>query len=160
MPIPRFQARTTIAEAAPLVPSGLGLVLLGVLLVACGSVDIAGPVAHVRDGDTLEIGRQAVRLHGISAPERDAPGGSEARQALLRMVQGRVVSCTPTGERNHDRAIGRCRIGERDLGEALVRLGVARDCPRWSGGRYARAEREAGSLIALRHPLPDYCRTR
>ena len=114
----------------------------------------------MRDGDTLEIGRTAVRLYGISAPERDAPGGSEARSALQRMVQGRVVSCTPTGERNHDRWIGRCRIDERDLGEAMVRLGVARDCPRWSGGRYARAEREAASLIAARHPLPNYCRPR
>lgn len=143
-----------------LVPSGLGVVLICLLLSACGSADIEGPVGHVRDGDTLEIGRHAVRLHGISAPERDTAGGSEARNALQRMVQGRVVSCTPTGDRTHDRWVGRCRIGERDLGEALVRLGVARDCPRWSGGRYARAEREAGSLIAVRHPLPDYCRPR
>ena len=45
----------------------------------------------------------------------------------------------------------------------MVRQGYARDCPRYSGGRHAEAERQAaadGATIREVYPLPGYCRPR
>ena len=49
----------------------------------------------------------------------------------------------------------------RDISETLVRAGLARDCRRFSGGRYAEAERRAveeGAAIRQIYQLPGYCR--
>ena len=50
----------------------LAIVTLALCLLAPASsaqaVEVAGP-ARVVDGDTLEIGSQSIRLHGINAPE-------------------------------------------------------------------------------------------
>jgi hypothetical protein len=45
----------------------------------------------------------------------------------------------------------------------MVHRGVARDCPRFSQGRYAEAEGQAaaqGATISRVYPLPGYCRPR
>jgi hypothetical protein len=44
----------------------------------------------------------------------------------------------------------------------MVSLGFARDCPTYSGGRYATAESSAHAMlppgsIARAYELPDYC---
>jgi micrococcal nuclease len=67
------------------------------------------------------------------------------------------------GERTHDRCVGVCYLDGADINEVMVHRGVARDCPRYSQGRYAEAERQAaagGSMIQQRYPLPGYCATR
>jgi hypothetical protein len=40
------------------------------------------------------------------------------------------------GERTHDRCVGVCYLEGVDISAEMVRRGVARDCPRFSGGRY------------------------
>jgi endonuclease YncB( thermonuclease family) len=47
-------------------------------------------------------------------------------------------------------------VDGRDIGGELIEAGLARDCPRYSHGRYAALEPEA----AHRLPLPDYCAPR
>jgi hypothetical protein len=45
----------------------------------------------------------------------------------------------------------------------MVRNGFARDCPRYSAGRHAEAERQAsadGATIGDLYPLPVYCQVR
>jgi hypothetical protein len=45
----------------------------------------------------------------------------------------------------------------------MVRQGLARDCPLFSGGRYAAAERQAagdGAEIGRTYQLPGYCHDR
>lgn len=45
----------------------------------------------------------------------------------------------------------------------MVRAGLARDCPRFSGGRYAVIEAQAaaaGATIQDSYGLPRYCRAR
>ena len=114
---------------------------------------IEGP-ARVVDGDTIDVAGVRVRLHGIAAPERSEPGGAEATAALRQIIAGQVVRCSVTGEQTHGREVGTCWIGAQDIAAAVVAAGRARDCPRFSAGRYAAIERpEAGSL-----PLPRYCR--
>ena len=46
-------------------------------------------------------------------------------------------------ERSRDRLIGICYLDGVDIGETIIREGLARDCPRYSKGRYAQAEEEA-----------------
>ena len=58
------------------------------------------------------------------------------------------------GTRTRGRVVGTCRVGGRDIGAELVGSGLARDCPRYSKGRYARLETPAGRRL----PLPGYCR--
>lgn len=110
-------------------------------------------VARIIDGDSLEVAGTRVRIFGIDAPEarqqcRDAKGesyacGREAARALDRLIGGRTVTCKPVTHDQYDREIATCEVVGRDLGDAMVRAGHARDYTRHSRGRYAAAEQEA-----------------
>jgi micrococcal nuclease len=92
----------------------------------------------------------AIRLSGLAAPEWDEPGGTEAREAMIELARGRTVRCELDGTRTYDRCAGFYR-------------GLARDCLRYSQGRYAEAERQAaadGATIGRTYTLPGYCRPR
>jgi micrococcal nuclease len=144
--------------------SVLFLVMLAVAPVAaseaCKAGNVTGRVSYVRDGDTIELGSMAIRLSGLAAPEWDEPGGKEAREEMIKLVHGRQVRCELDGSRTYDRCAGICYLDGRDIGEAMVRAGVARDCQHYSGGRYRAAELRAatvGATIAQTYPLPEYC---
>ena len=50
-----------------------------------------------------------------------------------------------------------------DIAAVIVRRGLARDCARFSGGRYLAAETQAaaaGATIRTNYPLPGYCKPR
>jgi endonuclease YncB( thermonuclease family) len=115
------------------------------------------------DGDTIVVGSMPIRLNGLAAPEGDEPGGAAATQAMLELVQGRTLRCELDGERTHDRCVGICYLDGADISEVMVHRGLARDCPRFSQGRYAEAEFQAaaaGATIGEDYPLPGYCRAR
>jgi micrococcal nuclease len=114
----------------------------------------------VRDGDTIEVGRTAVRLQGVAAPELREPLGPEARRAMRELVEGRRVECEPDGSRSYDRVVALCRRLEdgEDVGALLVGRGLARDCARYSRGRYAALEAAVGAPIRRLYKLPAYCR--
>lgn len=112
---------------------------------------IEGP-ARVRDGDTVVVAGQPVRLMGVAAPELSEPGGSASKATMRAITHGRVVACELTGARTYDRRVGICYIDGRDIGAEIIARGHARDCPRYSGGRYAALE------INHALPLPGYCR--
>jgi endonuclease YncB( thermonuclease family) len=109
--------------------------------------------ARAVDGDSLDIAGERVRMLGIDAPELhqtctdaagdDYPCGREAARALAAIVAGRTVTCTPLDHDRYDRDVVRCAADGRDLGEAMVRAGHAVELPRFSGGAYTAAEREA-----------------
>lgn len=75
---------------------------------------LTGP-ARTIDGDTLEIGGAHVRLKGIAAPEKREPGGTEATEAIRRLIDSQTVTCELTGERSRDRAVGYCTANGMDL---------------------------------------------
>jgi hypothetical protein len=56
----------------------------------------------------------------------------------------------------HHRRGDICYLQGFDAAAALIRAGLARDCRRYSSGRYTEVEPEA----ARRLPLPDYCTPR
>lgn len=132
--------------------------LLAPALALAQETTITGPVTHVRDGDTIEVNGIAVRLNGVSAPESRQPFGPDATAFMGWLVMQKNVTCELNGERNRDRFIGICYLNGVDIGETIIREGLARDCPRFSGGRYAQAEAEAKRTgIQEFYELPDYC---
>lgn len=133
----------------------LCLLLLALASPALAGETISGP-ARARDADTLVVAGIPVRLNGVAAPELSEPGGAEATAAMVRMIAGRIVTCELNGQRTHDRMVGICYVDGVDVGEAIIAAGFARDCPRFSKGRYQHAETEA----SRRQPFPAYCRPR
>jgi putative hemolysin len=117
---------------------------------------LVGQVTHVRDGDTIEVSRQPVRLKGITCDERGTPLGEKATVEVRGIVAGQVLNCVLTGERNHDRAIGWCRLPDgRDVGELLIARGVCGRCDRYDPlRRYAAMQKAAGEFTGVR---PNYC---
>jgi endonuclease YncB( thermonuclease family) len=140
----------------------LATILVLILLPSFGWADettLIGRVTFVRDGDTIEVGGIAIRLNGISAPEQRLPYGPVATAFMGWLVMEKEVTCKLNGERSRDRLNAICFLEDVDIGEAIIREGLARDCPRYSDGRYAEAEREAKRTgIHERYELPDYCR--
>ena len=142
---PRSLALATLKVAA--------LCLLASTALADASM-VEGTVTHVRDGDTIEIGETAVRLSGLHAPEMDENRGSTSRDFMVNLVHGQRVRCELTGARSYDREIGICYLGSTDIAAELVKAGLGRDCPRFSGGRYRQHEQPEARD---RMPLPGYC---
>ncbi|MCM2560537.1 thermonuclease family protein [Lutimaribacter sp. EGI FJ00015] len=98
---------------------------------------VAGPQGSVRvvDGDTLKVGGVTVRLHGIDAPETDqfcggdgAPPwacGSWVRNELRGWAEGRNVSCRTVDTDRYGRVVAKCYLDGQDIGQRLVRDGLA-----------------------------------
>lgn len=94
----------------------------------------AGDVRIV-DGETLALGERVVRLSGMAAPMRGeacrpANGetfdcGSASAAALMRLVNGRPVTCRIVGRDAFGRGVGQCEANGVDLARTLVGGGFA-----------------------------------
>ena len=116
---------------------------------------LTGAITKVRDGDTIEVGKIPIRLNGVSAPEMNEPLGPQSKTFMTDLVMGKPVRCELDGSKTHDRFVGICYLDEQDIGATVIGAGLALDCPRFSGGRYAEYEIEGA---AARMKLPGYCR--
>ncbi|WP_347537969.1 thermonuclease family protein [Roseovarius sp. CAU 1744] len=138
--------------------SRVGIFLTIATLAVSSSVDagewIEGRVTHVRDVDTVEVNSLPIRLQGVDGPELSERGGRNAKRWMQQIVLRKPVRCWLTGEKNRDRWIGVCYLGDDDIGALAIAAGQARDCPRFSGGRYAKFE-TAQSRSLTRH---GYCK--
>jgi micrococcal nuclease len=114
---------------------------------------LTGTVTHVRDGDTIEVGKIPIRLNGVSAPELDELLGQQSKQFMHDLVMGRSVNCEMTGAKTYDRFVGTCYLDGKDIGISVIGAGLALDCPRYSSGRYAGYEMAGTGIV-----LPEYCR--
>jgi micrococcal nuclease len=82
-----------------------------------------------------------IRLSGLAAPKGDEPGSAAATVAMVELVKGGTLRCELNGERTRDRCAGVCYLDGDDINEVMVHCGLARDCARFSGGRYRAAKR-------------------
>ncbi len=111
------------------------LVVLLLALLSGGGDASAQPVKgrpKVTDGDTLQF---SFRLHGIDAPERAQicsdgagqcyPCGERAMSFMKGLLSKRTVVCTTSGDMTYGRPVARCRVGEQDVAEAMLRAGWA-----------------------------------
>lgn len=125
-------ARLRHAEAYPC-PLGLGS-RPGTQIRAGHAVEVSG-TAVIVDGDTLWVGSQEVRIHGIDAPETSQkcqlPKGTwdcsaTAIAALASMTDGKAVRCIGNEVDRYGRLIAKCStIGFPDIGARFVASGLA-----------------------------------
>ena len=118
---------------------GLTAILLGLLIVLAARLNrmdarTTQGAAIVNDGDSITLGAERIRLRGIDAPEysqvcrkdgADYACGKLARQALVRLIAGRPVSCAGWQKDRYGRLLGNCKAGDADLNRAQVEAGWA-----------------------------------
>ena len=142
--------------AEPIKPVTIRRTAALLILLSVWSPALAGDLsgqASIIDGDTLEIHGTRIRLWGIDAPEssqlcRDEDSslyrcGAQAANDLDAFIARRPVSCLFVGLDQYGRTVATCLAGGADLGEWLVRNGLALDWPQFSKGRYAAAQHDA-----------------
>ena len=125
------------------------------ILVSTGTglpADLIGQ-AIIIDGDTLEIHGTRIRLWGIDAPEttqlcrgddsQQYRCGAKSANDLDAFIASRPVSCVPISLDQYRRTVATCSVAGADLGEWLVRSGLALDWPQYSKGKYAASQRDA-----------------
>jgi endonuclease YncB( thermonuclease family) len=122
------------------------------LLLQSGRVD-ADMVGEARiiDGDTVEIGGERIRLHGIDAPEsrqtctvvgQEWRCGESATLALVDETNGQPLTCKGNKRDRYGRLIAVCYAGSDDLNAWMVREGWAVAYRRYSKD-YVDEEAEA-----------------
>lgn len=133
--------------------------------LAVDSVATLTGIATAKDGDGILFGKVEVRLQGIAAPEfnsrKKEPGGRESLDNLRALMEGKAVRCELDGTHARKRPVAVCFVGEIELGKQQVLAGHARDCKRFSKGRYLDAElvaRASGIDLSTIYELPPYCR--
>lgn len=136
---------TTPDEPIPLVPQmprEMRVAVVSITETQARDPHLAGK-CHVIDGDTIVIRGTHIRLAGIDAPELDHPFGKQARWTLINLCKGQVVTARLKPELSHDRVVAQCFLPDgRDLAAEMVRMGMAIDWPKYSGGRYRQLEPE------------------
>lgn len=110
------------------------------LSYATASADVSG-AAVIIDGDTIDVGGQRIRLHGIDAPESrqlctvngsDWRCGESATLALEHEASGRTILCKGSRKDRYGRIIAVCFAGDTDLNAMMVREGLALAYRRYS----------------------------
>ena len=97
--------------------------------------------AYITDGDTIKIKHTQIRLFGIDAPELDHPYGQKAKWALHKLCKGHRIRAEITETDKFGRTVARCYLPDgRDLSAEMVKLGLAIDWPKFSGGKYGPLE--------------------
>lgn len=135
-------------------PAAVAAVLLLAVTAYAGAVaaPVLEGVAHVIDGDTLELAGERVRLWGIDAPERSQTCrlaaqtwccGRSAADALDRLLEGREVQCEPRSRDRYGRVVAVCTVDGSDVAATMVREGWALNYERYSEGAYRGAQQEA-----------------
>ncbi|ROU02803.1 nuclease [Histidinibacterium lentulum] len=69
------------------------------------------------------------------------PHGRKAKSALIALCRGQRITAEFTGLDVHGRTVARCHLPDgRDLSAEMVKLGLALDWPKHSGGAYRDLE--------------------
>lgn len=139
---------------------------------------VAGEVAgraQVLDGDSLIVGDQWVRLHGIAAPSLDMRCsrsgriklcGQEAKRALEGFVADQSLVCQTSRHREKGVVYGKCIAGDTDVSYWMVSNGWAVATNNSTLGVVQAAAREAkvnfwgndfeGRSFTASYLLPEY----
>jgi len=98
------------------------------------------------DGMTLQLGEERLILFGIAVPGMAAPGGIKARLALDDLLAGDGrLHCVVAARDLQLHKFAVCRLGDIDLGEALLLAGVG------TVDRYATRAKDADPQLAERY---------
>lgn len=96
---------------------------------------------YVVDGDTIRIKGRNIRIAGIDAPELDHPYGRKSKSAMIGLCRGQIITADIKDELTYGRLVATCYLPDgRDVAAELVKIGLAVDWPKYSGGRYGHLE--------------------
>ena len=89
-----------------------------------------GKVVHVVDGDTIHIknrnlGLIKIRLSEIDTPELDQPFGIEAKNALKKLVDNKIVKVKKVTIDRYKRIVAIIYINDTEINYFLVKNGYA-----------------------------------
>ena len=124
-------------------------------------------INYVHDASTISFDPNPpfYRFDGVDAPGLDEPGGVEGKKWIVDNYGGKSVYCYVNQERGDDNGYGYDRSngvyyvtcygpnGE-NISEGIIAAGLARDCPRYSKGRYKKYE----TARSRSRPMKPYCR--
>lgn len=99
----------------------------------------SGRVAWVFDGDTLRISPTDARLRlwGVDAPEKGERGAEAARNALIRMAQGKRITFIEIDRDRYGRTVARVFLPDgQEVNRLMIESGTATEFCRYSGGFY------------------------
>mgnify|MGYP006076879417 CR=1 FL=1 len=122
-------------------------------------IECANDDVQVIDSDTIDICNIRVRLNGISAAEKGHVTFDICKKIVKNIIKKHpIILCSLSGEKTYNRDVGTCYVKSQDqkinLQELIVGYGCARDCKRYSKGKYLDFETDESKLL----PLPGYCR--
>jgi len=141
-------------------------IVLSLVSTAAGFETVAtmSGIGQVKDGDGILFGKVEIRLQGVAAPEDNSTkleaGGKESTENLRVLVDGKFVVCHLDGTTAAKRPVGICFVDGIEVNRYQVQTGHARDCRKFSGGRYLDDElaaRRSGHELHLIYDLPSYC---
>jgi micrococcal nuclease len=131
---------------------GLGLAA-GLCAGAAPPRELAGTVTKVTDGDSLWLQPSVqgppieVRLASIDAPEICQSWGTQARDALKALVEGKQVTLRAAGLDAYQRTLGTVMLDDLDVNARLVEEGHAWSTrSKWDRGPLVKQERMAKAL--------------
>lgn len=113
------------------------IILSGSLFLDIKSVSdeaIVIGAARVIDGDTLDIQGNRIRIHGIDTPESRQTClrgsitwlcGQEASALLRELTKNTQTKCERIDTDRYNRIVGKCFADGKDVGEEMVRSGMA-----------------------------------
>ena len=111
----------------------ISIMILTVVPSIVVSDEVSGS-ATIVDGDTLRIGSTTIRLYGMDAPEtrqtceragNSWPCGEESSRKLSQLVGEKMVLCYEIDRDRYGRVVAICRVGDIELGAAMVLSGLA-----------------------------------
>lgn len=116
------------------------------VIALCCVSSLAGAQTYVGsakaiDGDTLELGAERIRLHGIDAVEagqtctRDGQAwacGQEAKAFLAKLVAGQPIECAQVDVDRYGRIVANCSVRRVDLAQTVIEAGYAVALPQFS----------------------------
>ncbi|MCJ7557799.1 MAG: thermonuclease family protein [Gammaproteobacteria bacterium] len=109
--------------------SALAAMLLSALFAQADSPRLAGVVAGVSGGDTIDVtldsGPATVRLDSIYAPESDQPGGARAREALSERLLGQKVELQVVTKDRYGRLVAVVFLNGENINRAMLQDGHA-----------------------------------
>ncbi|MBI2254754.1 MAG: thermonuclease family protein [Proteobacteria bacterium] len=89
----------------------------------------------ITDGDTIRIGNERIRLHGIDAPEsrqncetasgESYPCGAQATKKLAEFIGNRDVDCEVKDTDRYQRAVAVCLVDGENINAWMVKSGWA-----------------------------------
>jgi endonuclease YncB( thermonuclease family) len=119
------------------------IVFLLFALLATPSVAAPNGTVRVIDADTIDVGGTRVRLYGIDAPEMGQPCsadgrtwdcGAWARDAVSNRFEGSYARCDAQDVDRYGRIVAQCLVDGQDIGQMIVRSGLA-----WAFRRFSES---------------------